>query len=57
MGIQSDTTIDKDIHALSWTLTFGLKGVAAYADHARILGQEDDAVYDFMQEGLAARLE
>ena len=27
VGIQSDPSIDKDIHALQWTLTFGLKGV------------------------------
>src|SRR4030043_1127137 len=56
VGIHSDPSIDKDIHALQWTLTFGLKGVAAYADHAQILGQEDDAVYSFIQEGLAATL-
>jgi hydroxylamine reductase len=54
VGIQSDTSTDRDIHALQWTLTFGLKGVAAYADHAHILGQEDDMVYNFIQEGLAA---
>jgi hydroxylamine reductase len=30
--------------------------MAAYADHAAILGQEDDAVYAFMQEGMAATL-
>jgi hydroxylamine reductase len=56
VGIQSDPSLDQDIHALQWTLTFGLKGVAAYADHALILGQEDDAVYQFIQEGLAATL-
>src|SRR4030043_216696 len=53
LGFHSDPSIDKDIHALQWTLTFGLKGVAAYADHAQILGQEDAAVYSFVQEGLA----
>jgi hydroxylamine reductase len=56
VGIQSDPSIDKDIHALQWTLTFGLKGVSAYADHALILGQEDDQVFNFIQEGLAASL-
>ncbi|MGA3083421.1 MAG: hydroxylamine reductase [Thermodesulfobacteriota bacterium] len=56
VGILSDPSIDKDIHALQWTLTYGLKGVCAYADHAQILGQEDDAVYAFVQEGLAAPL-
>ncbi len=53
-GIKNDPEPNEDIHALKWTLTFGIKGVAAYADHARILGQEDDAVYAFIHEGLAA---
>jgi hydroxylamine reductase len=52
----ADTTINKDIHALQWTLIYGIKGVCAYADHARILGQEDEAVYAFIHEGLAATL-
>jgi hydroxylamine reductase len=56
VGIKSDTTIDADIMGLQHTLLFGIKGVAAYADHARILGQEDDRVYAFIQEGLAATL-
>ncbi|MEW6185832.1 MAG: hydroxylamine reductase [Thermodesulfobacteriota bacterium] len=56
VGINSDPSVDKDIHSLQWTLTYGLMGVAAYADHAHILGQEDDAVYYFIQEGLAATL-
>jgi hydroxylamine reductase len=45
-----------DIQSLKDILLFGLKGVAAYADHARILGQEDDAVYGFVHDGLAATL-
>ncbi len=56
VGIKADTTTDRDIHALIWTVTFGIKGIAAYADHARILGQEDEAIYAFMHEGLAATL-
>ncbi|MCK9461249.1 MAG: hydroxylamine reductase [Proteobacteria bacterium] len=31
---------------------FGLKGMAAYADHAQILGQTDDAVFAFFHEAL-----
>ncbi|MBN2468491.1 MAG: hydroxylamine reductase [Deltaproteobacteria bacterium] len=56
VGLKSDAAIDPDILALQHTLLFGLKGTAAYADHARILGREDDAVYAFIQEGLAAML-
>ncbi|PIP44062.1 MAG: hydroxylamine reductase [Deltaproteobacteria bacterium CG23_combo_of_CG06-09_8_20_14_all_60_8] len=37
-------------------MLFGVKGVAAYADHAKILGQEDEAVYAFVQEALAGIL-
>ncbi|RJR43679.1 MAG: hydroxylamine reductase [Desulfobacteraceae bacterium] len=56
VGLRSDETIDADILGLQHTLLFGIKGVSAYADHARILGQEDDKVYEFVQEGLAATL-
>ncbi|MEN8141981.1 MAG: hydroxylamine reductase [Thermodesulfobacteriota bacterium] len=45
---------DEDIKSLKLTLLFGLKGMAAYADHARIMGQEDDTVYAFVHEALAA---
>ena len=54
VGVQSDSSIDPDIHSLQQLLIYGIKGVAAYADHAQILGQEDDAVYAFIHEGLAA---
>ena len=47
---------DPDILSLKQVLLYGLKGVAAYADHAKILGREDDYVYGFIQEGLAAML-
>ena len=56
VGVKSDPSINPDIHSLQQTLIYGIKGVAAYADHARILGQEDDVVYAFIQEGLAATL-
>jgi hydroxylamine reductase len=56
VGIKSDPTIDPDILSLHHILTFGIKGVAAYADHAQILGQKDDKVYAFIHEGLAATL-
>jgi len=56
-GIMSDVDADADVHGLKWLLVFGIKGVAAYADHAALLGQEDEAVYAFIQEGLAATLD
>jgi hydroxylamine reductase len=54
MGLKSYPAADPDVLSLKHTLLFGLKGVAAYADHAQILGQEDDKVYAFIHEGLAA---
>lgn len=51
--IQPDSS-NPDITSLKHTLLFGLKGVAAYAYHAHILGQEDNAVYAFIHEALVA---
>ena len=56
VGINSDSTIDPDLHSLQWLLTYGLKGVAAYAFHAYGLGKKDNKVFDFIYQGLAAPL-
>jgi hydroxylamine reductase len=56
VGLKSDPDINSDILSLQHILLFGLKGVASYAHHARILGQEDDSIVAFLQEGLAATL-
>jgi len=57
VGVKSDPSIDPDVLGLRELLIYGLKGVAAYADHALILGQKDDAVYAFIHEALAATLD
>jgi len=57
VGIKSDQTISPDILSLQQTLIIGLKGVASYATHAALLGQEDEAVYAFIHEALAATLD
>jgi len=54
VGLKSYPAADADVLSLKHTLLFGIKGVCAYADHAQILGQEDDKVYAFVHEGLAA---
>jgi hydroxylamine reductase len=56
VGLKSDPTINPDILSLQHTVLFGLKGISAYADHAHILGQKDDAIYAFVHEALAAGL-
>ena len=55
-SLKADASIDPDILSLQHILLFGVKGVAAYADHAQILGQEDEKIYSFVQEALAAIL-
>mgnify|MGYP001210675340 CR=1 FL=1 len=46
-----------DLAGLQEMVVYGLKGAAAYACHARLLGREDDSVYSFMHEALTALAE
>ena len=52
VGILS--TENEDVRSLRELLVIGLKGVAAYADHAAILGYEKDDIYRFFMEALAS---
>ena len=45
---------DEDIRSLKSLILFGLRGMAAYAYHAMVLGYTDDEVNAFFYEGLAA---
>lgn len=45
---------DADIVSLRSTLLFGLKGMAAYAHHAYVLGYDDAEVDGWLYKGLAA---
>ncbi|MDH5298787.1 MAG: hydroxylamine reductase, partial [Desulfobulbaceae bacterium] len=54
--LHPNPTANPDIESLKSILMYGLRGVAAYTDHARILGQEDDAVYGFIHEAMATLL-
>jgi len=47
-------TENEDVRSLRELLILGLKGIAAYADHAAVLGVEKDEIYDFMFEALAS---
>ncbi|MEE8481376.1 MAG: hydroxylamine reductase [Desulfobacterales bacterium] len=47
-------TEDEDVRSLRGLLLIGLKGIAAYADHAAILGFEKEEIYNFLMEGLAS---
>ncbi|MCH3917473.1 MAG: hydroxylamine reductase [Spirochaetia bacterium] len=50
-------TQDEDIRSLREMITYGLKGLAAYAEHAENLGKEDDSLYAFVYKALEATLD
>lgn len=45
---------DEDVRSLRELLIIGSKGIAAYAEHAEVLGFEKDEIYGFLMEGLAS---
>ncbi|MBU3182091.1 hydroxylamine reductase [Clostridium psychrophilum] len=47
-------TENEDIRSLRELVTYGIKGMAAYADHAFNLGYVNHDLYAFMQKGLAS---
>lgn len=48
------STENEDIRSLRELLIYGVKGMAAYAEHASNLGYEDEDIYNFMHEALVA---
>ncbi|MDD5633848.1 MAG: hydroxylamine reductase [Candidatus Omnitrophica bacterium] len=48
------TTENEDTRSLRELLIYGVKGIAAYTDHAAVLGYEDNKIYDFIAEALAS---
>ena len=47
-------TENEDVRSLRELIIYGLKGMAAYTKHAEALDKEDDALYSFVMEALAA---
>ena len=45
---------DEDIRSLKSLILFGIRGVAAYAYHAAVLGYRDDFVHQFLYKALFA---
>ena len=50
-------TENEDVRSLRELVIYGLKGIAAYGDHAKILGYEDLNLYRFELEALAKTTE
>ena len=49
--------VNEDIRSVIEVLMYGLKGMAAYMDHALILGKSDEEVLAFIHKALAATLD
>lgn len=50
-------TENEDVRSLRELLILGLKGIGAYAEHAAVLGVENDQIYDFLIDGMASTTE
>ena len=48
------STENEDIRSLKEMLTYGIKGMAAYTEHAYNLGHENPSIYEFIDRGLIA---
>jgi hydroxylamine reductase len=51
IGVLSES--NEDIRSLKELIVYGLKGMAAYYDHASVLGFEDESITSFMVDTLA----
>jgi len=51
------STENEDVRSLRELVIYGLKGLAAYIEHALNLGHEDKNLYAFMEKGLVATLD
>ena len=51
------STSNEDIRSLRELLIYGIKGIAAYLEHAHNLGYKEKAIHAFMQKALAATLD
>lgn len=51
------STENEDVRSLRELITYGVKGMAAYAHHAYNLGKENEEVFSFITKALAATLD
>jgi hydroxylamine reductase len=54
VGVMANQDLDADIRSLREMLIYGMKGMAAYAHHAHVLGKQDETVNNFFYKGFAA---
>ncbi len=54
VGVMADPALDPDVRSLRELLIYGMKGLAAYTDHAYVLEHTNDDLLAFMEEALVA---
>lgn len=54
VGILAEKNLNEDVRSLRELFLYGLKGMAAYADHAAVLGRQSEEVNVFFYKGLYA---
>jgi hydroxylamine reductase len=57
LDVAVHSTENEDIRSLRELLTYGLKGMSAYAHHAYILGYKDEAIFEFIEKGLVSTID
>lgn len=57
LDVAVHSTADEDIRSLRELLTYGLKGMSAYAHHAYVLGYKDEAIFEFIEKGLVSTVD
>jgi hydroxylamine reductase len=50
-------TVNEDVRSLRELITYGIKGIAAYAEHAYTLGYKKEDIFAFIEKALAATLD
>ncbi|MBN2049425.1 MAG: hydroxylamine reductase [Spirochaetales bacterium] len=56
-GVGVLSTENEDVRSLRETVIYGLKGMAAYTEHALNIGKENPEIYAFIYKALAATLD
>lgn len=54
LDVAVHSTQDEDVRSLRELLTYGMKGLAAYAHHAYVLGYKDEIISEFIEKGLVS---
>lgn len=54
VGVMADPNVDVNVRSLRELLVYGMKGFAAYAHHAYVLGYQDQEVINFFYKGFAS---